>query len=124
VHLLPPRLNPFIPWAQSASITMRIEHSKQNRAHRYECWDDYGCSIMASAVVLEWDDHIYLEDINVGSVYRGRGVGTGLLNRILADFKDRPVTANVFEARVPWYRRHGFEPVGKTNDLIKIVRPS
>ena len=103
---------------------MRIEHSKQNRAHSYECWDDYGCSIIANAVVLERDDYIYLEDINVGSGYRGRGVGTGLLNQILADFGDRPVTANVFEARVPWYRRHGFEPVGKTNDLIKIVRPS
>jgi len=79
---------------------------------------------MASAVVLERDDHIYIEDINVGSIYRGRGVGTGLLNRILADFKDRPITANVFEARVPWYRRHGFEPVGKTSNLIEIVRPS
>jgi len=56
---------------------------------------------MASAVVLERNDHIYLEDINVGSGYRGRGVGTGLLNQILADFKDMPVTANVFEARVP-----------------------
>ena len=56
---------------------------------------------MASAVVLERNDHIYLEDINVGSIYRGRGVGTGLLNQILADFKDMPVTANVFEARVP-----------------------
>ena len=103
---------------------MRVEHSEENRAHRYECWDDYGCSIMASAVVLERDDHIYLEDINVGSIYRGRGVGTGLLNQILANFKDVSITANVFEARVPWYRRHGFEPVGKTNDLIKIVRPS
>lgn len=79
---------------------------------------------MASAVVLERDDHIYLEDINVGSDYRGRGVGTGLLNQILADFKDRSIIANVFEARVPWYRRHGFDPVGKMNDLIKIVKPS
>ncbi len=103
---------------------MRIERSIRNRAHLYECWDDYGCSIIASAVVLERDEHIYLKDMNVGSSYRGRGIGTGLLNQIISDFKDKSITADVFGARVPWYRRHGFEPIGETNNLIKIIRPS
>ena len=109
---------------QSAPITMRIERSIQDCAHRYECWDDYECSIMASAVVLERGKHVYLKDINVGSSYRGRGIGTKLLNQIITDFKDRQITADIFEERIPWYKRHGFEPVGRTNNLIKIVRSS
>lgn len=101
---------------------MRIEHSVQDGLHRYECWDDYGCSVVASAVVLERDGYAYLQDINVGSGHRGNGIGTGLLNRILADFEGRHIIADVFEDRVPWYRKHGFEPIGKAKQLVKIVR--
>ncbi|HDI12981.1 MAG: hypothetical protein DRN83_03155 [Hadesarchaea archaeon] len=103
---------------------MQIEHSKNNGAHRYECWDDYGCSIVGSAVVIEQEDHVYLKDINVSSYYRGRGIGTRLLNRVIVDFKKKPIMADVFEARLPWYRRHGFKSVGRTDNLIKIIRPS
>jgi GNAT superfamily N-acetyltransferase len=101
---------------------MRIEHSIQDGVHRYECWDDYGCSIIASAVVLERGEHIYLRDINVASSYRGNGIGTALLSQILADFEGRHIIADVFEDRVPWYRKHGFEPIGKVKKLIRIAR--
>ena len=101
---------------------MRIEHHEEGGLHRYECWDDYGCSVVASAVVRMRDGHAYLQDINVGSCFRGRGVGTRLLSQIIADFGNRPLVASVFEARLPWYGRHGFEHAGRENELIKVVR--
>lgn len=102
---------------------MQIEHSAQDGVHRYECWDDYGCSVVASAVIQEQDGHAYLHGINVSSGHRGRGVGTELLKQILEDFDGTHIVADVFEARVQWYKKHGFEPVGETNNLIRIVKP-
>jgi GNAT superfamily N-acetyltransferase len=101
---------------------MRIEHTIRGGLHRYECWDDYGCSIIASAVVVEEDARVCLKDINVGSSYRGRGIGTLLLKQITDDFGDIELVAEVFQDRLPWYRRHGFEPVGRTRNLTKVVR--
>jgi len=101
---------------------MQIERFEQEGARRYECWDDYGCSVVASAVVLEHGELARLQDINVSSSYRGRGIGTGLLKQILVDFKNAVIVANVFEGRVSWYERHGFRPVGKEGDLVRIEK--
>ncbi len=101
---------------------MQIEHTIRDGVHRYLCWGDYGCSVVASAVSVEEDDHVYLKDINLGPAYRGHGIGTRLLEQIKEDFSERDLVANVFEARVPWYRRQGFEPFEMTNNLVKIVR--
>jgi len=101
---------------------MQIERFKQEGARRYECWDDYGCSVMASAVVREYGEQACLQDINVSSSYRGRGIGTGLLKQILADFKGRAIVVSVFEGRVPWYERHGFRTTGREGNLVRIER--
>ena len=101
---------------------MQIERFEQEGACRYECWDDYGCSVVASAVVRKWNGHAYLQDINVSSSYRGRGIGTGLLKQILADFEGAVIVASVFEARVPWYERHGFRPAGREGNLVKVEK--
>jgi ribosomal protein S18 acetylase RimI-like enzyme len=101
---------------------MRIEHTIQDGVHRYECWDDYGCSVVASAVVVEENDRVHLKDINVGSSYRGRGIGTTLLKLITEDFGDVELVAEVFEDRLPWYRRHGFEQVERIRNLTRVVR--
>jgi N-acetylglutamate synthase-like GNAT family acetyltransferase len=103
-------------------IIMRIDHTTENGVHRYECWDDYGCSVVASAVAVEENGHINLREINVGRSYRGRGLGTLLLEQVIADFSDRDLVASVFEERVPWYRRHGFEPVESRGGLIEVKR--
>ncbi|MGQ9788013.1 MAG: GNAT family N-acetyltransferase [Candidatus Hadarchaeaceae archaeon] len=101
---------------------MRIEHLQRGETHCYECWDDYGCSVIAGAVVLLREDHAYLKNINVAPHHRGKGVGSQLLARILDDFYDTVVVADIFEERLPWYRRHGFESVGKNKDLIRVIR--
>ncbi len=101
---------------------MQIERFGQEGARRYECWDDYGCSVVASAVVREHGGQVCLQDINVSSSYRGRGIGTGLLRQILTDFEGTAIVASVFGARVPWYERHGFRPAGREGNLVKIER--
>lgn len=101
---------------------MKIEHTMEKGVHRYECWDDYGCSVVAFAVVVEKRDCVYLKEINVGSSYRGLGIGTALLRRVLDDFSGRDLFANVFKDRIRWYQRYGFETLGDKGDLTEIKR--
>ena len=101
---------------------MKVEHSREASKHRYECWDDYGCSVVASAVVLEHEGYAYLQDINVCSSQRGGGIGTELLKTVLADFSEVSVIADVFEDRFPWYEKHGFEQIGRNNQLVNIIK--
>ncbi|MDH5443522.1 MAG: GNAT family N-acetyltransferase [Candidatus Hadarchaeaceae archaeon] len=101
---------------------MQIKRFEQEDACKYECWDDYQCSVMASAVVRKHGRQVYLQDINVSSSYRGRGIGTGLLKQILADFEGTLIVASVFEARVPWYERHGFRPTSNEGNLVRIEK--
>ena len=106
----------------SAPNVMQIKRFEQEDAYKYECWDDYQCSVMASAVVRKHGKQAYLQDINVSLSYRGRGIGTGLLKQILADFEGTLIVASVFEARVPWYERHGFRPTGSEGNLVRIEK--
>ncbi|MEM2874785.1 MAG: GNAT family N-acetyltransferase [Candidatus Hadarchaeales archaeon] len=101
---------------------MQIETYATDESQRYECWDHYGCSIVASAVVIRRDGYAYLKDINVSSSQRGKGIGTELLSRIISDFGSMHIVADVFADRLSWYERHGFEEIGRNNHLIKIVR--
>jgi ribosomal protein S18 acetylase RimI-like enzyme len=101
---------------------MRIESYQDEKVQRYECWDDYGCSIVGGAVVVRRDGYAYLKDINVSSGHRGNGIGTELLKLIISDFGDRHIVADVFADRLPWYERHGFEEIGREGHLVKIVR--
>lgn len=81
----------------------------------------YGCSVVGSAVVKIRADHVYLQDINIASPYRGQGIGSALLKHILSDH-DLPVVADVFEERVAWYKRNGFKKVGRVQNLIRMRR--
>jgi len=101
---------------------MQIKRFEQGDACKYECWDDYQCSVMASAVVRKHGKQAYLQNINVSSSYRGRGIGTGLLKQILADLEGMIISASVFEARVPWYARHGFMSTGSEGNLVRIEK--
>ncbi|MEM3421343.1 MAG: GNAT family N-acetyltransferase [Candidatus Hadarchaeum sp.] len=101
---------------------MQIEHTMENGVHRYECWDDYGCSVVGFAVVVEKRDFVYLKEINVGSSHRGLGIGTALLRRVIEDFSGRDLFASVFKERVNWYQRHGFETLGDKDGLTEIKR--
>ncbi|MEM2875320.1 MAG: GNAT family N-acetyltransferase [Candidatus Hadarchaeales archaeon] len=101
---------------------MRIESYPVGEFQRYECWDDYGCSVVASAVVERREGYAYLKDINVSSGHRGNGIGTELLNQIILDFGGMHIIADVFVDRLPWYERHGFEEIGRNSHLVKVVR--
>ena len=100
---------------------MRIDKLTTPTGCKYECWDVYECSIVGSAVVRIGPDHVYLQDINIASAYRGQGIGSELLHRIIEDH-DLPVVADVFEDRVPWYERNGFRRTGRARNLVRMVR--
>lgn len=68
-------------------------------------------------------DHVYLQDINIASAYRGQGIGTELLQRIVNDF-ELPVVADVFKDRVRWYERNGFQLGDNSQHLVRMVRPA
>ncbi len=101
---------------------MKIERKRKENRSEYLVWNDSRSQIIAGATLKEADDPVRLERIDVKRNLRDNGIGTKLLKRILSDFDDSEIVAEVFSARVDWYRRHGFEPEEEQDQLTKLRR--
>lgn len=99
---------------------MNIERHSEDSIHNYLVWDKNYSKVISRAIVLEKERAVELKTIDVDRMYRGSGVGTKLLKRIIADFSDRKIMALVFVDRVDWYVRNGFKVEGIENNLTKI----
>lgn len=103
---------------------MQIERYESDGRQKYMVWNDFGSRIIGSAVLKRKHGTIVLDKINVTRTWRGEGVGSKLLSRILRDFEGEELVAYAFKSRVDWYRRHGFELMGKRGLLVKVRKPS
>lgn len=99
---------------------MNIERHSEDSIHNYLIWDENYSRVICRAVVLENGVSVELRTIDVDRMYRGSGLGTGLLRRIISDFSDREIFAWVFEARADWYARNGFVTEGSRNNIMKM----
>jgi ribosomal protein S18 acetylase RimI-like enzyme len=71
------------------------------------------------AVSVDWGgDVVFLSDIEIAAEWRGRGLGTAVLNDLLAEARRRnqAVQLQVLQGNPArdWYERLGFEAVGET----------
>lgn len=101
---------------------MQIERRDLEDRCKYVVWNEYGSHIIGSATLVDGDKPVLLKGINIQRNRRGRGIGSELLNRILSDFEDSEIIAEVFNARVRWYRRHGFELDEEFDQLVRVRR--
>ncbi|PSN63586.1 acyl-CoA N-acyltransferase, partial [Corynespora cassiicola Philippines] len=82
------------------------------------------CRILPSAT-------LYISTIGLLSPYRSYGIATHLLHRIIAKASKehgiRSVVAHVWEANeegLEWYKKRGFEIIGKEDGYYSKLRPS
>lgn len=101
---------------------MEIEKQSFENVHEYTMWNESFSRVIASARLKQGGSEVVLETINVEHGYRGNGVGTRLLQRIIEDFAQHRLSAWVFEGRTAWYERNGFRRSGEMKgNLVKVV---
>lgn len=101
---------------------MEIETHESGDTRKYLAWDDWGSRVVGSATLHDGEEPVLLKEISISRRLRGDGLGSKLLRRIMNDFEGSTIEAEVFEARLDWYRRHGFEVVEEMDQLFRIRR--
>lgn len=102
---------------------MEIERNEKGCKCEYQVWNDYKTQIIGAATIEESNQQVKLETINIQRNRRDKGIGSKLLQEIKSDYQDTEIIAWIFNARLNWYKRHGFQPDEKTKDLIKVRNP-
>ena len=101
---------------------MKIEKRDRDSKCKYIVWNDYESQVIGSATLVNSERPVYLKEINVHRNRRGKGIGSRLLKRIVSDFEDCEIVAEVFDSRLEWYRRHGFDEEEELEQLVKVRR--
>ncbi|MHA1713104.1 MAG: GNAT family N-acetyltransferase [Candidatus Ranarchaeia archaeon] len=89
---------------------------------QYTVYDDLGISVIAQAVCTDNGNDVRIDLVSVNRGYRGKGVGTRLLNKLLDQFSHRPMVVTTWPNLVPWYSRFGFRVVGQLKGIYHMRR--
>ncbi|MEM3465819.1 MAG: GNAT family N-acetyltransferase [Candidatus Jordarchaeales archaeon] len=88
-----------------------VECNVEDSVFEYRVYDDYGISIIAYARVLRTEEWAEIKVINVNREYRGRGIGSILLTRIVKDHSNCTIIVETFKYLIDWYKRFNFKLV-------------
>ncbi len=83
----------------------------KGKVFEYWVYDEYDIGVIAYAKITYNDECVEINVINVNRDYRGRGIGSLLLERIINDHSDHPIFVETFEYLIRWYEGFGFELV-------------
>jgi GNAT superfamily N-acetyltransferase len=96
-------------------------------------WDEGGFEIVEldglaiGVVVPQWrPDHLFVSEIQIDPAHQGRGIGTMIMDELIAEANRRrlPVRLQVLRrsrAR-DWYERLGFVPIGESSTHLLLER--
>lgn len=99
---------------------MNIEKLIEKNRCEYLVWNESYSRIIGVARVEIGEDKAEIKVINVENSYRGNGIGTKLLKKIVDDFSDKKIFTWTFEEREEWYKRNGFEAIARDGKLQKL----
>jgi len=96
-------------------------------------WGEGGFEIIAlndvpiGVVATQWrSDHLFVAEIQIDPAHQGRGVGTGIINELIAEATSRrlPVRLQVLrQSRARrWYERLGFVKAGELSTHLMLER--
>ncbi len=78
--------------------------------------------VIGRAVIREVGGDIEIKLINVARHRRGEGIGSYLLDKIIADYGEKDIFTWTFKARESWYSSRGFKNIEERASLIKMYR--
>lgn len=102
-------------------ILCEIKQTGEYRKYEYLVYDIYGIGVIGYGVVYQKDDSAEIKVINVDRSYRGEGIGSSMLQRIVEDHSMRSIRVRTFDSLIPWYERFGFKV---DSEPLLLVRPS
>ena len=87
-------------------------------------YDEEEIYLVATATVYEDQKMAEIKYINVNRDFRGNGVGSKLLEKIVSKFKDKELIVETFRERVNWYQKFGFKVVRENNNIYLLKKES
>lgn len=100
-----------------------VKCSIEEHVFEYRIYDDYGVGVVAYARVLRGEGWAEIKVINVNRDYRGKGIGSLLLARIVNDHSASTIVVETFKYLIDWYKRFNFEVVSE-NPVVMVRRAS
>lgn len=101
---------------------MNIEKNFEKDRCEYLIWNESYSRVIGTARVELSEGGAEIKVINIENSYRGNGIGTKLLKKIVDDFSDRQIFIWAFKGREEWYERNGFRVMAREGKLTKLVK--
>ena len=100
------------PMAVSGRIVAKDAVTYYEAVHEFRVVEIDGVVVGCGAVHVMWEDLAEVRTVAVHPAYKGHGLGSALLTRLLQDARKLGV-ARVFclTFETGFFRRHGFEPI-------------
>jgi len=100
---------------------MNVEKLSSGEHSEYLLWNESYSRVIGTARVAARNGSAEIEVINIEQDYRGKNLGTKLLEKVIQDFSEKELFTWTFNGRVEWYERNGFKPVETNGTLVKMV---
>jgi N-acetylglutamate synthase-like GNAT family acetyltransferase len=101
---------------------MKIEKISNGEHSEYLLWNECYSRVIGTARVVTRNGSAEIEVINIDHDYRGKNLGTKLLERVIQDFSGKELFVWTFKGRTAWYERNGFKAAEANGALVKMVR--
>jgi GNAT superfamily N-acetyltransferase len=95
---------------------------ESNQRYEYLIQDDLEIAVIARAVCYDDGEKVSVDLINVNRDFRGKGLGSQLLVKIISQFKDKNLITSTWKYLVPWYEKYGFRVIGRNKGIFKLER--
>ena len=96
--------------------------AESNQRYEYVIHDDLEITVIARAVCTDDGEKVSVDLINVSRDFRGRGLGSQLLVKILDQFKRKNLITSTWKYLVPWYESYGFRVIGNNKGIFQLER--
>jgi len=100
---------------------MQIEKLSSGAHSEYLLWNECYSRVIGTARVATKNGSAEIEVINIDQDYRGKNLGTKLLERVIQDFSEKELFTWTFEGRTKWYERNGFKAAETNGTLVKML---
>ena len=95
----------------SPVVRCEVEQHGNYQKYEYFVYDVYGIGVIGYGVVYRRNGFAEIRVINVHRGYRGEGIGSLMLQKIVEDHSQETICVKTFDSLVHWYERFGFKVV-------------
>lgn len=99
-----------------------FEIQRLKKPHEMDNLYVYDDGIVKAIITIHEDgENVWLTDFYVDTFFQGEGIGTSILDTIIAEHKDKNIHANPLDQNVrtvKYYEKYGFEYTGNKKEFL------